>query len=170
MTLASTAYCFAGNGLGPSPPVLDSIALKVNTCKSKDTDIRILALSVMTWLAVVFSQQLNKRHLRRSRSLVSLLLWGNGLDDEDGKAKNIKQTELLVDLREAILQIARHFQSLDPKNCKVVRQPVFVCFCLNTSFISCDKFWVTLAGYGCSSCWNISTSVSVFMCLNNGRA
>ncbi|XP_076448737.1 small G protein signaling modulator 3-like isoform X2 [Babylonia areolata] len=65
-------------------------------------------------------QQLNKRHLRRSRSLVSLLLWGGGLDDEDGgKAKNIKQTELLVDLREAILQIARHFQSLDPKNNKM---------------------------------------------------
>ena len=68
-------------------------------------------------------QQLNKRHLRRSRSLVSLLLWGGGLEDEDGKAKNIKQTELLVDLREAILQIARHFQSLDPKNNKVVSLP-----------------------------------------------
>jgi hypothetical protein len=63
-------------------------------------------------------QHLNKRHLRRSRSLVSML-WG-GLDDEDAKAKNIRQTELLVDLREAILQIARHFQSLDPKNNKVV--------------------------------------------------
>ena len=65
-------------------------------------------------------QQLNKRHLRRSRSLVSMLWYGAGMDDEDGKAKNIKQTELLVDLREAILQIARHFQSLDPKNNKVV--------------------------------------------------
>nr|KAG5709500.1 hypothetical protein BaRGS_023182 [Batillaria attramentaria] len=68
--------------------------------------------------------QLNKRHLRRSRSLVSMLLWGNGQEDEDGgKAKNIRQTELLVDLREAILQIARHFQSLDPKNNKVILQP-----------------------------------------------
>ncbi|CAG2237768.1 MAP [Mytilus edulis] len=64
-------------------------------------------------------QQLNKRHLRRSRSLVSTLLWGDQEDDDFGKAKNIKQTELLVDLREAILQIARHFQSLDPKNNKV---------------------------------------------------
>ena len=42
------------------------------------------------------------------------------LDDADEKAKNVKQTELLVDLREAILQISRHFQSLDPKNCKYV--------------------------------------------------
>ncbi|XP_060572376.1 small G protein signaling modulator 3 homolog [Ruditapes philippinarum] len=63
-------------------------------------------------------QQLNKRHLRRSKSLMSLLLWGD-TDDEFGKAKNIRQTELLVDLREAILQVARHFQSLDPKNVKV---------------------------------------------------
>ncbi|XP_045214521.2 small G protein signaling modulator 3-like isoform X2 [Mercenaria mercenaria] len=64
-------------------------------------------------------QQLNKRHLRRSKSLMSLLLWGENDDDEFGKAKNIRQTELLVDLREAILQVARHFQSLDPKNIKV---------------------------------------------------
>lgn len=65
-------------------------------------------------------QQLNKRHLRRSKSLVSLLLWGENEDDDFGKAKNIRQTELLVDLREAILQVARHFQSLDPKNSRVV--------------------------------------------------
>ena len=69
-------------------------------------------------------QQLNKRQLRRSRSLISTLLWGggDGADDDDfGKAKNVRQTELLVDLREAILQIARHFQSIDPKNNKFVR-------------------------------------------------
>lgn len=67
-------------------------------------------------------QQLNKRHLRRSKSLVSLLLWGDQTDDEFGKAKNVRTTELLVDLREAILQVARHFQSLDPKNIKVILQ------------------------------------------------
>ncbi|KAL3875519.1 hypothetical protein ACJMK2_033464 [Sinanodonta woodiana] len=67
-------------------------------------------------------QQLNKRHLRRSRSLVNILLWGEQEEDDFGKAKNIRQTELLVDLREAILQIARHFQSLDPKNNKVILQ------------------------------------------------
>ncbi|XP_046560313.1 small G protein signaling modulator 3 homolog isoform X3 [Haliotis rubra] len=64
-------------------------------------------------------QQLNKRHLKRSRSLVSVLLRGESEDEDFGKAKNIRQTELLVDLREAILQVARHFQSLDPKNNKV---------------------------------------------------
>lgn len=68
----------------------------------------------------VYLQQLNKRHLRRSRSLVSTLLWGDPEDEDFGKAKNIRQTELLVDLREAILKISRHFQSLDPKNNKVV--------------------------------------------------
>ncbi|XP_041363349.1 small G protein signaling modulator 3-like isoform X2 [Gigantopelta aegis] len=67
-------------------------------------------------------QQINKRHLKRSRSLVSMLLRTEQEDDDFGKAKNIHQTELLVDLREAILQIARHFQSLDPKNNKVVLQ------------------------------------------------
>jgi len=51
---------------------------------------------------------------------VSILLWGDQEEDDYGKAKNIRQTELLVDLREAILQVARHFQSLDPKNNKVV--------------------------------------------------
>ncbi|ELU16805.1 hypothetical protein CAPTEDRAFT_177453 [Capitella teleta] len=63
-------------------------------------------------------QQLSKRQLRRSRSLISLLLWGD-MDDGAGKAKNIHQTELLVDLREAILQVARHFQSIDPKNARL---------------------------------------------------
>lgn len=69
----------------------------------------------------VTNQQLNKRQLRRSKSLMSVLWGGGGGEDDDfGKAKNIRQTELLVDLREAILQVARHFQSLDPKNSKVV--------------------------------------------------
>ena len=44
------------------------------------------------------------------------------MDDGSGKAKNIYQTELLVDLREAILQVSRHFQSIDPKNAKIVRK------------------------------------------------
>ncbi len=73
----------------------------------------------------MFPQQLNKRQLKRSRSLVSMLLWGDTEDADSGKAKNIRQTELLVDLRESILQVARHFQSIDPKNSKVVRLSVF---------------------------------------------
>lgn len=57
--------------------------------------------------------------MKRSRSLVSLLL-GSGSEEEIQKAKNIYQTELMVDLRDAILQVGRHFQSLDPKNVKLV--------------------------------------------------
>ena len=49
-----------------------------------------------------------------------MLLWGEHESDDMNKAKNICQTELLVDLREAILQVARHFQAIDPKNTKVV--------------------------------------------------
>ncbi|XP_074647202.1 small G protein signaling modulator 3 homolog isoform X2 [Tubulanus polymorphus] len=65
-------------------------------------------------------QQLTKRQIQRSRSLISMLLWGDSVSEEDSaKSKNIKQTELLVDMREAILQVARHFQSIDPKNSKL---------------------------------------------------
>lgn len=50
--------------------------------------------------------------------------WSLDLAGEDDleamKAKNIKQTELVADLREAILRVARHFQCTDPKNCNVV--------------------------------------------------
>ncbi|XP_037702613.1 small G protein signaling modulator 3 isoform X2 [Choloepus didactylus] len=50
-----------------------------------------------------------------------------GLPGEDDlealKAKNIKQTELVADLREAILRVAHHFQCTDPKNCGVELTP-----------------------------------------------
>ncbi|KAM6162599.1 small G protein signaling modulator 3 isoform 1-T1 [Erethizon dorsatum] len=47
-----------------------------------------------------------------------------GEDDlEVLKAKNIKQTELVADLREAILRVAHHFQCTDPKNCSVELTP-----------------------------------------------
>lgn len=51
--------------------------------------------------------------------MIALLLWGDGATEADRtKAKNIIQTELLVDLRNAILQLARHFQSLEPRSCR----------------------------------------------------
>lgn len=54
-----------------------------------------------------------------------MLLWrdGDANEDELNKAKNIRQTELLVDLRDTILQVARHFQAIDPSNTKVVSVP-----------------------------------------------
>lgn len=63
-------------------------------------------------------QHLNRRHLRRSKSMLQLLLFGDE-ELEDIKSKNVRQTELLVDLRETILQVARHFQAVDPKHAKV---------------------------------------------------
>lgn len=53
---------------------------------------------------------------------VAVIAFGpSGEDDLEAlKAKNIKQTELVADLREAILRVARHFQCTDPKNCHVV--------------------------------------------------
>nr|CAD7406376.1 unnamed protein product [Timema poppensis] len=55
--------------------------------------------------------------------MIQLLLFGEETSEEDFKSKNIKQTEILVDLREAVLQVARHFMSVDPKLSKVVLVP-----------------------------------------------
>lgn len=72
-------------------------------------------------------QQLTKRHVKQTQSLLSMLIWGD-TEEADCKAKNIKQTELLVDLREAILQIGRHFQSLDPNNKSIVSHDDLSCY------------------------------------------
>ncbi|XP_077025057.1 small G protein signaling modulator 3 isoform X4 [Tamandua tetradactyla] len=67
------------------------------------------------------SQVVRRRTQRRKSGLSSLLF---GVDDlEVLKAKNIKQTELVADLREAILRVAHHFQCTDPKNCGVELTP-----------------------------------------------
>ncbi|KAF5913882.1 small G protein signaling modulator 3 isoform X2 [Diceros bicornis minor] len=67
------------------------------------------------------SQVVRRRTQRRKSGITSLLF---GEDDLEAlKAKNIKQTELMADLREAILRVARHFQCTDPKNCSVELTP-----------------------------------------------
>ncbi|XP_071486409.1 small G protein signaling modulator 3 homolog [Diadema antillarum] len=63
-------------------------------------------------------QQVNKRQLQRRKSLMGSLFPSQD-DKMDLKAKNIRQTELVSDLREAIQQIGRHFQAIDPKNAKI---------------------------------------------------
>nr|CAD7426265.1 unnamed protein product [Timema monikensis] len=68
-------------------------------------------------------QHLSRRQVKKSRSMIQLLLFGEETSEEDFKSKNIKQTEILVDLREAVLQVARHFMSVDPKLSKVVLVP-----------------------------------------------
>ncbi|XP_063560869.1 small G protein signaling modulator 3 isoform X7 [Gorilla gorilla gorilla] len=66
--------------------------------------------------------QVVRRRTQRRKSTITALLFGED-DLEALKAKNIKQTELVADLREAILRVARHFQCTDPKNCSVELTP-----------------------------------------------
>ncbi|XP_022092365.1 small G protein signaling modulator 3 homolog isoform X4 [Acanthaster planci] len=66
-------------------------------------------------------QHIHKRQLHRKKSFMGSLFGLN--ESEDLKAKNIRQTELVSDLRESILQIGRHFQSIDPKNAKMSLVP-----------------------------------------------
>ena len=60
-------------------------------------------------------QHLAKRQVKKNKSMIQLLLFGNETSEEDMKCKNIRQTEILVDLREAILKVARHFLTIEPK-------------------------------------------------------
>ncbi|KAM4837608.1 small G protein signaling modulator 3 isoform X1 [Urocitellus parryii] len=74
-----------------------------------------------TGTAANLSQVVRRRTQRRKSAITSLLF---GEDDLEAlKAKNIKQTELVADLREAILRVAQHFQCIDPKNCSVELTP-----------------------------------------------
>ncbi|XP_066158762.1 small G protein signaling modulator 3 homolog isoform X3 [Euwallacea fornicatus] len=59
-------------------------------------------------------QHLARRQVKKNKSVIQMLLFNEQTEDEI-KSKNIKQTEILVDLREAILQVVRHFMQLDPK-------------------------------------------------------
>lgn len=42
-------------------------------------------------------------------------------EDESRESKNTQQTNIIVDLRDAILQIGKHFQSSDSQNIKLVK-------------------------------------------------
>lgn len=61
-------------------------------------------------------QQLARRQVKKSKSMIQFLLFGSNDDTDDAlKNKNIRQTEILVDLREAILKVCRHFITIEPK-------------------------------------------------------
>lgn len=60
-------------------------------------------------------QHLARRQVRKSRSILETLLFRGDNDADELKNKNIRQTEILVDLREAILKVARHFITIEPK-------------------------------------------------------
>lgn len=57
----------------------------------------------------------SRRQVKKSKSMLQLLLFGEEAIDTDLKSKNIKHTEIMVDLKEAILQVGHHFMSVDPK-------------------------------------------------------
>lgn len=61
-------------------------------------------------------QLVRRRQMKKSKSLLQTLLFGGGdSTEDDAKAKNVRQTEILVDLREAILKVCRHFVTIEPK-------------------------------------------------------
>ncbi|KAG8436337.1 hypothetical protein GDO86_007438 [Hymenochirus boettgeri] len=72
--------------------------------------------------AAVNLSKIIRRQNQRRKSGITTLLFGDD-DFEALKSKNIKQTALVADLREAILQVARHFQCTDPKNCSIDLTP-----------------------------------------------
>ncbi|OCT85508.1 small G protein signaling modulator 3 homolog [Xenopus laevis] len=72
--------------------------------------------------AVTNLSKIMRRQSQRRKSGITTLLFGDD-DFEALKSKNIKQTALVADLREAILQVARHFQCTDPKNCSIDLTP-----------------------------------------------
>lgn len=75
-------------------------------------------------------QVVRRQSLRRKSTLSSLLF---GEDEAEAlKSKNIKQTELVAALREAISRTAEHFQCLDPHHSNIV------------SFRHYRKVWLTM--------------------------
>ncbi|XP_018114743.1 small G protein signaling modulator 3 homolog isoform X1 [Xenopus laevis] len=72
--------------------------------------------------AVANLSKIMRRQSQRRKSAITTLLFGDD-NFEALKSKNIKQTALVADLREAILQVARHFQYTDPKNCSIDLTP-----------------------------------------------
>lgn len=60
-------------------------------------------------------QQLARRQVKKSKSMFQMLFFGNDSNDDELKNKNIRQTEILVDLREAIMKVCRHFLTIEPK-------------------------------------------------------
>lgn len=50
-------------------------------------------------------QHLVRRQVKKSKSMIQMLLFNKAYSEDDLKCKNIKQTEILVDMREAIMQV-----------------------------------------------------------------
>ena len=64
-----------------------------------------------------YQNRLLKRSIKRSKSVINMFISTSSHSKElEQKAKNIKQTENLITLRDAILRVANYFFSADP-NC-----------------------------------------------------
>ncbi|XP_050546221.1 small G protein signaling modulator 3 homolog isoform X2 [Daktulosphaira vitifoliae] len=78
--------------------------------------------------SVNLTKHLN-RQAQKSKSLMQSLLFGYDTIEDTNKCtvkcKNIRQTEFLIDLREAIMQVARHFVITDTKLSNVSLKPDF---------------------------------------------
>jgi len=60
--------------------------------------------------------RLTKRSMKRSKSVVDLLLFNNSNEnnsENSEKSKNIRQTESVINLREAIVRLAQYFQVIN---------------------------------------------------------
>ncbi|CCD69040.1 RUN and TBC1 domain-containing protein 3 [Caenorhabditis elegans] len=60
-------------------------------------------------------QTTQRRKLTRSKSIIKQIFSSKDETANDPKSKNIRQTEILVDLKESVLQICRYFISCDEK-------------------------------------------------------
>nr|CDJ82108.1 RabGAP TBC and Src homology-3 domain containing protein [Haemonchus contortus] len=59
-------------------------------------------------------QKVQRRKLTRSKSIIQQIFHSKA-SDNDPKLKNVRQTEILVDLKESVLQICRYFINCDEK-------------------------------------------------------
>ncbi|KAL6723099.1 hypothetical protein Aduo_018140 [Ancylostoma duodenale] len=59
-------------------------------------------------------QKVQRRKLARSKSIIQQIFHSKD-GDNDPKLKNVRQTEILVDLKDSVLQICRYFISCDEK-------------------------------------------------------
>uniref|UniRef100_A0A8L8JWK0 RUN and TBC1 domain-containing protein 3 n=1 Tax=Heligmosomoides polygyrus TaxID=6339 RepID=A0A8L8JWK0_HELPZ len=59
-------------------------------------------------------QKIQRRKLARSKSIIQQIFHSKE-GDNDPKLKNVRQTEILVDLKDSVLQICRYFISCDEK-------------------------------------------------------
>ena len=55
-----------------------------------------------------------RRKLKRSKSIVDILIGAQNADEDESRCKNVRRTEMFVFLRESILRIGSFFQGLDP--------------------------------------------------------